>query len=63
MQEKINVNYSDSDNIKVMQELYNKFTEQYKIRSTEGELVVKERGNNSGIIISPVEGEIYGSSH
>jgi hypothetical protein len=60
MADDINVNYLNGDNIKVMQELYNKFIEKYKIRLTKGGLFVKERCNNSGIIISPEEGEIYG---
>ena len=59
MTDELNVNYLDSDNIKVMQELYNKFTEQYKIRLSKGGLSIKERPNNSGINISPEEGEIY----
>jgi hypothetical protein len=60
MTDEINVNYSDGYDIKIMQELYDKFIKQYKIRLTKGGLSIKERLNNSGIIISPEEGEIYG---
>jgi hypothetical protein len=60
MIENINVNYLDGNNIEIMKDLYSKFTEQYKIRLTKGRLIVKERRDNSGIIISPEEGEIFG---
>lgn len=60
MDEKIEVRYIPEDNVKELTELYNKFISQYKIRLTKGGLVVKERNNHSGIVISPEEGEIYG---
>jgi hypothetical protein len=59
MTEEISIKYL-TKNIRELQELYNKFIEQYKIRLTGNTLIIKERGNNSGINISPEEGEIYG---
>ena len=60
MTEEINVKYLANNNLKETEELYKNFREKYKIRLNGNTLIIKERNNNSGINISPEEGEIYG---
>jgi hypothetical protein len=59
MTDKIEVKYLSNYNVERLKELYNKFIEQYKIRLTEGGLIVKERRDEDGINIYPGEGKIY----